>query len=252
LDPVSGFLSIDVINVLGASNLGIYVTVEAAATQHLCADPEGEALVNWNNQHWTTLRRESNGGAWIHMNSIVDDGGLRHGCVRCASPHDVERVLAEIRRSSGGVTLHHITRSDRSAGPRFLEREGMQAMHGVAIREACGDDGEGHGDPAPAPVAAVAEISVVTVNVDGLGTYRASPAARMEEILNQIVIPMPDMFWFQEVLPEMYGVIRRRLADWKIHRRRHVTEDYVNVTAVRTALASARDKTTSFAFPTSS
>ena len=91
----------------------------------------------------------------------------------------------------------------------------------------------------------------MTVHVDGLGTYRASPSARMDEILKEVLEAKPDVLLLQEVVVEMYAVLRRRLPGWKLHRRHDHAEEYFNVTAVRTRPASAGEKSTSYAFPTS-
>ena len=46
LDPLTGFLSIDVINVLGAGVLGLHVEGDAVPLPTLHAEPAGAALVN--------------------------------------------------------------------------------------------------------------------------------------------------------------------------------------------------------------
>ena len=51
LDPVTGFLSIDVINILGESVLGLHVEESATPLAALSAEQGAAALVNWNNQH---------------------------------------------------------------------------------------------------------------------------------------------------------------------------------------------------------
>ena len=70
LDFETGWLSIDVINVLGQANLGIHV--ESASTNWLnLVDQQGAAaLVNWNQSHWTVLQRDPSGEGWMHTNSI--------------------------------------------------------------------------------------------------------------------------------------------------------------------------------------
>ena len=81
LDPASGFLSIDVINVLGAGALGIHVEGDAVPWASLQGLPSGAALVNWNNRHWTVLQRrhaDDADGGWVHTNSILGDA-RRHG-----------------------------------------------------------------------------------------------------------------------------------------------------------------------------
>ena len=85
LDPTTGFLSIDVINVLGASVLGIHVDGDSVPWPSLQADRTGAALVNWKNKHWTVLRCEPATEAWVHTNNILGDG-LRYGRVACPVP----------------------------------------------------------------------------------------------------------------------------------------------------------------------
>ncbi len=94
-------------------------------------------------------------------------------------------------------------------------------------------------------------LRVVTMNVDGLGEYQASPSARMEAVLAEILTAMPDVILLQEVTAEMHAVVRLRLAPeagWKVYRRHEITEDYFNVSAVRIAVDTVQDKTTSYAF----
>jgi uncharacterized membrane protein len=75
LDPLTGWLSIDVINVLGQANLGLHV--EAARVSWpdaLWRQQDGAALVNWNKRHWTVLQRDPSGDGWMHTNSIEGVG----------------------------------------------------------------------------------------------------------------------------------------------------------------------------------
>ena len=69
--------------------------------------------------------------------------------------------------------------------------------------------------------------------------------------MTAVLAATPDVLLLQEVVIEMYAVVRRRLSDWRIYRRCDVAEEYFNVTAVRSAPASAEDKTSSYAFPSS-
>ena len=62
-------------------------------------------------------------------------------------------------------------------------------------------------------------LRVVTMNVDGLGEYQASPSARMDAVLAEILTAMPDVILLQEVTAEMHAVVRLRLAPeagWKV------------------------------------
>ena len=100
-------------------------------------------------------------------------------------------------------------------GPEAIEAEGMAAV---------ASDGAHVMD---------AELSLVTVNVDGLGTYRTAPATRMEEILTAVLVSTPGVLLLQEMTMEMYASLQQRLPAWSIYRRRDVAEDYFNVTAVK-------------------
>ena len=70
LDPETGWLSIDVINVLCHSNLGLHVDVATTTWRMLQTREDGAALLNWNQQHWTVLQRDPSGEGWMHTNSI--------------------------------------------------------------------------------------------------------------------------------------------------------------------------------------
>ena len=96
LDPLTGWLSIDVIKVLGQANLGLHV--EAARVSwpdSLRRQRDGAALVNWNKRHWAVLQRDPSGDGWMHTNSIqglAPRHGRRRGALR--------------RSSSGGARTH--------------------------------------------------------------------------------------------------------------------------------------------------
>ena len=84
LDKETGFLSIDVINILGCSLLGIHVAGEAVSWRELQESPGLGALVNCNNMHWTALRKDVVTSAWTHINSIQGarscNGVARYEC----------------------------------------------------------------------------------------------------------------------------------------------------------------------------
>ena len=57
LDPLTGWLSIDVINVLGQANVGLHVEAARVSwSDVLRRQQDGAALVNWNKRHWTVLQ----------------------------------------------------------------------------------------------------------------------------------------------------------------------------------------------------
>ena len=83
LDPETGYLSIDVINLLGSSILGLHVEAVAAAWEDLQAEDGGAALVNWHQEHWTVLHRER---------------AHRDGCTAIASRTGADDAMAGRRR----------------------------------------------------------------------------------------------------------------------------------------------------------
>ena len=144
--------------------------------------------------------------------------------------------------------MHRVVRASRHAGLHFLEREGLQAMVGSEDHEA--DEAAAPAQSATAAGSPSADLCVVSLSVDGLGTYGESPATRMEALLTLLLRAAPDVLLLQEVVAEMYAVVRRRLPEWQIHRRHQLSEIYFNATATRNAPASTHDKTASDAFPT--
>ena len=82
LDPQTGFLSIDVINLLGSANLGIHVEETPTAWEVLRHCHGARALINWNQSHWTVLEAWPPDAPtrWRHTNSIERvSSSLRHG-----------------------------------------------------------------------------------------------------------------------------------------------------------------------------
>ncbi len=65
----------------------------------------------------------------------------------------------------------------------------------------------------------LSEISVVTVNVDGICEYPLSPVQRIPLLLDEVLHSSPHILSTQEVTMPMYAEIQRR------------AEDYFNVTA---------------------
>ena len=74
LDDNTGFLSIDVINILGASQLGIHVEGDNISIDQFGKAESVAALVNCNKQHWTVLQTASGSHGWVHSNSICGEG----------------------------------------------------------------------------------------------------------------------------------------------------------------------------------
>ena len=111
----------------------------------------------------------------MHTNSIRGPG-LAHGRSRRLAEGDVDALLEAIRAESDAVALHAIKpwAGDRlfpAAPASDEEREDGEAGHGGEARGA----GDGH----------AAQLSLVTVNVDGLGgDYAEAPGQRMAAILS--------------------------------------------------------------------
>ena len=126
LDRSTGWLSIDVINRLGAANLNVHVDGASVLWEDLQQEEHAAALVNWNNAHWTVLRAGGGLGAWTHMNSVLGDE-LCDGLRTRLDPSDVQRLLREIAAQRGGVSLHRITPALMEAS-HLHEPEGMRAM----------------------------------------------------------------------------------------------------------------------------
>ena len=130
LDTLTGWLSIDAINVLGQANIGLHVDA-ASVSWHdgLRCQQEGAALLSWSKKHWDALQRDPSGNGWMHTNRI-EGTAPRHGRRRQLSDNEVEEVLQDIRRVAGAVALHPIRRSSGTEGSQYLEREGL-AGHGA-------------------------------------------------------------------------------------------------------------------------
>ena len=82
LDGDTGYLSIDVINLLCSANLGIHVDESPTAWETFRQEHGARALINWNQYHWTVLEAwpRENPTHWRHTNSIERaSNGLRHG-----------------------------------------------------------------------------------------------------------------------------------------------------------------------------
>ena len=117
----------------------------------------------------------------------------------------MDALLEAIRAQSGAMTLHALT-------PRVV---GQMHPEAPAIDEEvedgeAGQDGEARG----AGDERVAQLSLVTVNLDGLGSdYSETPCERMAAILElrRAVVPAPDALLFQEMAHEMLDEALQRL-----------------------------------------
>ena len=148
----------------------------------------------------------------MHTNSIRGPG-LAQGRRRHLSEADVDALLEAIRAQSGDVALHALTAW--AGGRLFPAAPGSddEMENGeVAQRREAGDAGEGH----------AARLSLVTVNVDGLGgDYTQAAGQRMAAILTTClaVEPAPDVLLFQEMTHEMLDEARRLLPEWRCCKR---------------------------------
>ena len=227
LHSLTGWLSIDVLNVLGdvglpKRGLGLQVAPVAGETWR----EGGDAMVNWNNQHWTVLQCDPSGAGWMHTNSI-EGPGLAQGRRRHLSEADVDALPEAIRAQSGDVALHALTpwAGGRILPPAPASDEEMERCEGAQSSDA-GGAGEGH----------AARLSMVTLNVAGLGDdYAQGAGERMAAILTTClaVEPAPDVLLFQEMTHEMLDEARCRLQEWRCCKRRESSEDYFNVTFLR-------------------
>jgi len=251
LDQESGWLSIDVINVLGQGLFGFHVQGHSVSLDEFVARGEEAALVNWNNQHWTVLKCNSRTGLWSHINSIVEGDESFHGRVTTPEKSVISVILTDIQKRCGGVSLHCIVRA--SNADHQLPAAGLQAMlppEDELLPDAPDVDAAVLSDAECSDDSIAQEISLVTVNVDGLGDYPRSPTERMASILEEVLRTSPDFLLMQEVTMPMYMEIQRVLADWKVKKRHILTEEYFNVTATKWP-GKAADRSTSLPFPSS-
>ena len=195
LDPATGWLSIDVINYLGA-NLGIEVEPASLDVNDLLDMDKAACLLNCNNRHWTVLQQCARHRPWMHTNSIdtcccIASTVCFHKHTRLESKDQLFDLLANIHQQYGGVSLHRIVQPERHAGIHLLEAEGMRAMLPAEVPIAADVTGTSH-------VPLERTVSLVTLNVDGLGEYRRTPAKRMSIILEQLLLVAPDVIHLQE------------------------------------------------------
>ena len=214
LHPDSGWLSIDVMNMLGAAHLGIHTDEDAVQWQVLQEEDGARAVVNWNKQHWTALWQQP-GGSWVHANSI---GGAEqyHGRRANLTVAGVTSLLDGIERAEGGVALHRVVNS-QGGGAQYLERAGRAAVIGEEDKE---EEGEQERDQAPpgGQAGLGQRVRVVSLNVDGLGHYQHGAQQRMRQMLGSIRAESPDAILLQEVTEPMHAVLHAELPDWKVYR----------------------------------
>ena len=79
MHPETGWLSLDAINILCQGQLGYHVQGSSTSLEELVVLGEADALVNWNNQHWTVLRGRSCDGPWTHIHNVFQGSESFHG-----------------------------------------------------------------------------------------------------------------------------------------------------------------------------
>ena len=241
MHPDTGWLSIDVINVLGQGLFGIHVEGHVTSFDQFLSIGTFDALVNWNNQHWTVLRGRSLKGPWVHINSIFEGDELFNGKMETCDSSLIASLLDAIRNRCGSVSLHRVTRA-YGTGHHLLEAESLRSML-PKEDELCRPCETVEFDDST-------ELSVVTVNVDGLGRYAMDPKRRMSAILDQVLLHRSDVLLMQEVTDTMYEEIKKRLVNWKLFKQKEQAEVYYNVTATNWP-GSGVGRASSYSFPSS-
>ena len=171
LHPQTGWLSIDVINVLGTGLLGLHVEADSVSFEDLALQDDADAFVNCNNQHWTVLTRQPNGVSWVHINSIFEGDRRFHGRTESTHLAEVAQILTDIHDHYGGYSLHRVTRHASTAGEHFLEAASQQAMlprEEDVLPENVSADAGVVALECPQQAYSPDKISLVTINVDGL------------------------------------------------------------------------------------
>ena len=243
LNTKTGWLSIDVMNLLGMANLSLHVEESSVSWDNFQEEEGGAAaMVNWNQKHWTVLQRDPLTKKWMHINSIK--GRARRSDRRIDLLTDeVTGILSSIKREYRDAKLHRIVRTVGAEGRQYLETEGWRAM-GPAYSVEDGDDAHCQEKLSPE------SLSLITLNVDGIGSYLKSAEDRMNAILDVFlcVQPLPDVLALQEMTAGMLAELQKRLPEWRICRRSAEAHcAYFNITAMR----CGSDRTTSFAYPKS-
>lgn len=183
--------------------------------------------------------------------------GPHHGQARCNSVHEAKNILKQLQHNYGGVTLHRITRAITNDGPQYLESDGLQAMVGPKDDEVKDGITYGTTSETPArdgeesaigqfPCEPCTQINITTVNVDGMGAHEASATTRMDTILSSVLPARPDVLLLQEVVAEMFHVVRRRLPGCTF-RRGHLID--FNVTILCSTRLNTGSRISSYAFP---
>ena len=151
--------------------LGLHVEADSVSFEDLALQDDADAFVNCNNQHWTVLTRQPNGVSWVHINSIFEGDRRFHGRTESTHLEEVAQILADIHDHYGGYSLHRVTRHASTAGDHFLEAASQQAMlprEEDVLPENVSADAGVVAIECPQQAYSPEEISLVTINVDGL------------------------------------------------------------------------------------
>ena len=91
-------------------------------------------------------------------------------------------------------------------GLAFLEAEGLRALLPPEVAQEPQQEGR-------SAASLGNRVSLVSLNVDGLGAYDQTPAARIATALGRLLDVAPDVILLQEVSVEMFRVAQAVLVD---------------------------------------
>ena len=163
LDQESGWLSIDVINIIGQSRFDFHVEGFHTDLDLWAKLDEGAALVNWNNKHWTVLLSRSSQGPWIHINSVFHGSTSTeslYGRVETHEMSEISAILDDIRKLYGGVSVHRIVKTSKPLPPEDVLPTDAAESNAMSLS-----------DEELSDTNITQEISLVTINVLGIATY---------------------------------------------------------------------------------
>ena len=244
LNNSTGWLSLDVINVLGSANLGFHVQ-ESPLSLDAALQVASSALglmLNWNQQHWTVMKVDASSSApetFTHFNSIA--GAARHhGLARSLSKAEVLALLSSGQKQYGEVSIYAVVSNDSSDGTQALDTEGRLSFLPPEV----------HVEPSSnsCSVDTLSGLTIITCNVDCLGDYPdISPAERMRRILQRFQAALGGsesfhnssvLLLLQEVNSEMYKVLINHLQakGWQCYMCPKTVFPYFIVTVVAPAL----------------
>ena len=122
-----------------------------------------------------------------------------------------DRIVSDIERRCGGCSLHRVVRA-RLGGEPFLEAAGRRAMLPPEDEVPPNPPDAISAEPVAVEAAdpgALPQVSLVTVNVDGMGNYALSPDERIAAILEEVLRTRPNVVLMQEVTVEIQAHLGR-------------------------------------------